>query len=135
MRKLLIEFVPGLIGGAVGAALGYLAVAYLLRNSGFWVPILPGAFAGIACGQLSAVGSKRRGVANGLIGLAAAIFAQWRLFSPPFEFDGSLPAYCRHLLELPPLTLGLMVLNGLLAFWWGREERIRRDKPRPLGEV
>ncbi len=124
MRKLAIEFVPGLVGGLVGGYLGYLAVAYLISHFGLWVPILPGAFAGLACGQLSPVASKVRGTINGLLGLGLAIYAQWRLFDPPFEFDKTFPSYLGHLHQLPWLTLVVFAINGLLAFWWGREQRI-----------
>jgi len=133
MRKILVDFLPGLAGGLVAGYLGYLAVGFLMGQTGFWVPILPGAFAGLACGQLSRVPSRARGALNGLIALGVAIFAQWKLFSPPFEFDGSLLGYLPHLHQLPILTLVVLALNGLLGFWWGREERIggRRIKPGP----
>ncbi len=137
MRRTLMEYVPGLLGGAVGGYLGYLAVGFLIGRTGFWVPILPGAFAGLACGQLSSIASTRRGALNGLLALGLSIFAQWKLFSPPFEFDGSFPAYVSHLHQLPILTLVVLGLNGLLGFWWGREERIGsgRIKPRPRAEI
>ncbi len=124
IRKLALEYVPGLAGGAVAGYLGYRVVAYLISHHGWWVPILPGAFAGLACGQLSGVASKGRGAINGLLGLGLAVYAQWRLFNPPFEFDKTFPSYLTHIHQLPPITLVILVVNGLLAFWWGRERRI-----------
>ena len=108
-----------------------------MRNSGFWVPILPGAFAGLACGQLSSVRSWPRGVANGVVALLITIYAQFKLWNPPFDFDGTFFGYLGHLGELPALTLLLIVVNGLIAAWWGREERMGsgRIKPRPASDA
>ena len=133
MRKLLIEYVPGLLGGAVGGFLGYLAVGWMLSHTPFWVPILPGAFAGLACGQLSAVASMRRGVINGLSALMMTIYGQWKLFDPPFEYDQTFPSYLAHIHQLPWLTVVVFAINGLIAFWWGRERRIGsiRDVMKP----
>jgi hypothetical protein len=131
MRKFLIDFVPGLLGGLVGGYLGYLIVAYALRNHGMWVPIIPGALAGLACGQLSWTSSTPRGIINGLVGLGIAIYTQWMLFNPPFEFDKTFPGYVVNLPKLPPLTLILIAVNGLIAFWWGREQRIGSARVKP----
>ncbi len=138
LGKFAVKFVPGLLAGAVGGYLGYLAVWWVMTNSAFWVPILPGAFAGLACGQVSPVASRVRGAINGLIGLGLAIYAQWRLFNPPFEFDGTFAGYLAHLPKLPTMTLVVLALNGILAAYWGREQRIggsRRAKPDRPPEV
>lgn len=124
MRARLLEFVPGLVGGVVGGVGGYLLVAYLIRSQGLWVPILPGAFAGLACGQTSSIYSKRRGVVMAIFVALLIVYTQWKLFNPPFAFDGSLQAYAMHLHELPPLTLIVMAVNVVLGYWWGREQGI-----------
>ena len=49
MRKVLVEYVPGLVGGVVGGMAGYFVFAWLSRQ-GFWAPVLPGALAGLGCG-------------------------------------------------------------------------------------
>ena len=123
MRDRLIEFVPGLLGGVLGGVAGFFLVQYLTRF-GFWAPIVMGAFAGLGCGQLSPVWSRRRGVLNALGTLGLVIYAQFLLFDPPFPFDGTIRDYVLHLPQLPPWTLGFMVINVLLAFWWGREQGI-----------
>ena len=131
MRGRLIEFVPGLLAGVAGGVAGYLLVAVLM-NQGFWMPILPGAFAGLACGQCSPVRSKVRGALIAAITLGLVIYAQWKLFVPGFEFDGSLRDYTLHLHQLPPLTLIIMAVNVASAYWWGREQGIqfaRRARP------
>ncbi len=124
MRARLLEFVPGLVAGVAGGIGGYLLVAYLIRSNNIWVPILPGAFAGLACGQLSSVYSRRRGVVMAVIVSILIVYAQWKLFNPPFEFDGSLGDYVLHLYQLPPLTLLVMAVNVVIGYWWGRERGI-----------
>ena len=124
MRARLVEFVPGLVAGIIGGIGGYLLVAYLMRTQGWWVPILPGAFAGLACGQASAVRSRTRGFFNALIVAFLIVYVQWKLFNPPFEFDGTLRDYALHLYQLPKLTLGLMLVNVFFGLWWGREQGI-----------
>ena len=124
MRARLVEFVPGLLAGLVGGCAGYFLVAYLMASHGLWVPILPGAFAGLACGQLSPVASRRRGLLNALFVVGLVVYAQWKLFSPPFRFDGTLRDYALHLHLLPPITLLVMGINVVVAYWWGREPGI-----------
>lgn len=133
MRARLLEFGPGLVAGVLGGLAGYLLVAYLMRTQGLWVPILPGALAGLACGQASPVVSRRRGIvlAFGVLGLV--IGTQWQLFNPPFEFDGTLRDYLMHLHQLPALTLVLMGVNVVLGYWWGREQGIAFGRNRQPG--
>ena len=124
MRARLVEFVPGLVAGVVGGIGGYFLVAYLLRTQGWWVPIFPGAIAGLACGQASPVLSRRRGVVNALFVLILVVYVQKTLFDPPFRYDGTLRDYALHLHQLPKLTLLFMAVNAGLGFWWGREQGI-----------
>ena len=132
MRARLVEYVPGLAAGVGGGVAGYLLVAYLMKTQGLWVPIVPGACAGLACGQVSAVASRGRGLLNALWVLGMVIYAQYKLFDPPFTFDGTLVDYARHLHQLPALTLGFVGVNAALGYWWGREQGIgfgRRRNP------
>jgi len=123
MRARLLEFVSGLLAGVLtGVAAYFLATTLMAR--GWWMPILTGALPGLACGQISAVASRRRGFVLALFVLGLAIFMQWKLWNPPFEFDGTLTDYVRHLPESPPITLGVMVINATLAYYWGREQGI-----------
>ena len=130
MRARLLEFVPGLLAGGAGGAAGYFLVGYLISSQGLWVPILPGAFAGLACGQLSPLFSRRRGVVLALLVFVLVVFAQWKFFKPGFDFDGSLADYFRHMHQLPPITLLVMAVNVAIAYWWGREQGIRFARSR-----
>jgi hypothetical protein len=53
MRKILVEYLPGLIGGVVGGVLGFYVFRWLLVNYSLFAPVLPGAFTGLLCGLLS----------------------------------------------------------------------------------
>ena len=124
MRARLLEFVPGLLAGVVGGVAGYWLVAYLIGSQGLWVPILPGAFAGLACGQASPIYSRRRGIVLAIFVLGLVVYAQWKLFNPAFAFDGTLRDYVLHLHQLPPMTLIVMAVNVVIGYWWGREQGI-----------
>ncbi len=124
MRRYVQEFVPGLLAGLIAGIAGSWLMGYLMATQGLRVPILPGALAGLACGQTSAFYSRRRGVINALFVLGVVVYAQWKLFDPPFDFDGSLTQYVLHLHQLPPLTLILFAVNVVLGYWWGREQGI-----------
>ena len=118
--KVLVTFVPGLVGACVGGVIGYYVALWISRQ-GFFAPVIPGAFAGLACGFCSFDHSKIRGILCALIAFAAGIISYWKTFSPPFETDGTLldlVAQCHH---LQPLTQILLVLGTFLGFWWGRE--------------
>lgn len=128
MRARFLEFVPGLLAGLAGGFGGYLLVGLVMSRYGYWVPILPGALAGLACGQVSPVASRARGVVLAVLMVGVMIYAEWRLFVPNFATDGTLLDFARHAHELSGLHLGLMAVNVLLAFWWGRERGIIYDR-------
>lgn len=127
MRARLVEYAPGLLAGIAGGVAGYFLVAYLMR-CGYWAPILIGALAGLACGQFSPVASRPRGVALALLTLGWVIFAEWKLFIPSFEYDGTFADFARHVPQLSGLHQGLMAINVVMAYWWGRERGIGYDR-------
>jgi len=130
MRKVLIEYVPALLGGLVGGIVGYFLFAWLLRY-GLWAPVVPGAITGLGCGLLARTDSNLRGGLCALEALVIGVVSEWRLLSPPFDTDGSLPDYLKHLHELPPPTLFMLALGVFLGFWWGRECTLRGRLIRP----
>ena len=120
MRKILVDFVPGLLGGLVGGVLGYFIFGWLLRY-GLWAPVIPGAAAGLCCGLLSITHSVARGALCAVEALVIGVVSNWLLLNPPFETDGSLKDYSTKLFQLPPPTLLMLALGIFLGFWWGRE--------------
>jgi hypothetical protein len=133
MRKILVEYLPGLIGGVVGGVLGFYVFRWLLVNYSLFAPVLPGAFTGLLCGLLSRTDSRTRGFLCGLEAMVAGIVSEWILFQPPFPTDGSLLDYVAKCYQLPLPTLLLLGLGTILGFWWGKEcslrGRLLRDKP------
>ena len=123
MRARFLEFVPGLVVGLAAGFGGYLVVMYL-STKGYWVPILPGACAGLACGQVSPVPSRRRGVVLALLTLVLVVFTEWKMFIPNFDYDGSFLDFARHVPQLSTIHLVFMAINGAIAYWWGREQGI-----------
>jgi len=120
MRKLLIVFVPGLVGASVGGALGYWIEDWI-RYQGFYAAVIPGALAGLVCGFLSLDHSRIRGVLCALIALGSGIITEWKLFSPPVKTDGTLLDFIAHFHQETPITLIMIGLGTFLGFWWGRE--------------
>ncbi|WP_435005100.1 hypothetical protein P12x_002992 [Tundrisphaera lichenicola] len=137
MRKVLIDYVPGLIGGIIGGGVGYLIFSWLV-GYGLWAPVIPGALTGLGCGMLSRTDSNLRGILCAIEALVIGVVAEWRLFSPPFETDGSLVDYLKQIHHLPPPTLFMLGLGVFLGFWWGRECTLRgrlvppASKPRSI---
>jgi hypothetical protein len=120
MRKILVDFVPGLLGGLVGGVVGYFLFKYLL-GYGLWAPVIPGAFAGLGCGLFSITNSTARGVLCAIQALCIGVVSNWLQLNPPFETDGSLRDYATKVFQLPPPTLFMLALGIFLGFWWGRE--------------
>jgi hypothetical protein len=120
MRKILVTFVPGLVGACLGGVAGYYAFSWITRQ-GFFALVVPGALAGLGSGFCSVNHSRVRGILAGLIALVAGVVSYWHDFSPPFDTDGSLRDLVMHLHQLPPITLIMLAVGTFLGFWWGRE--------------
>jgi hypothetical protein len=120
MRKVLIQFVPGLVAAGVGGVLGYFITSWF-KYYNLYAPVIPGALAGLACGFCSLDHSKIRGVLCALISLSACVVTEWILFLPPVKTDGSLSEFVAHFHQQPPPTLLMIGLGTFLGFWWGQE--------------
>jgi hypothetical protein len=133
MRKVLIDFAPGLIGGVVGGVAGYFVFGWLLKY-GLFAPVFPGALTGLACGLLSRTDSVARGLLCAVEALVIGVVSEWVLMSPPFETDGTLKDYVTKIHQLPLPTLLMLALGVFLGFWWGKEctwrGRLDRQEPR-----
>jgi hypothetical protein len=120
MRKILIDFVPGLVGAALAGVAGFFIVSWISQQ-GYYAPVIPGALAGLACGFLSVTDSKIRGILCLLIAGMSGLVAQWKLLMRRFETDGSFLDFLAHLHTETPITLIMIALGTFLGFWWGRE--------------
>lgn len=120
MRKVLVDFLPGLVGALLAGSIGYFIVAWISRQ-GFYAPVIPGAMAGLACGFLSVTSSKLRGVFCSLIAAVIGLLTQWKILMRRVETDGSFLDFLTHLPSEGPITLIMLALGTFLGYWWGRE--------------
>lgn len=120
MRKLFLDFVPGLIGATIAACGGYWIV-WRVSQQNLYMPVLPGAFAGLACGFLSVSSSKVRGILCAGIALGAGLYTQWKVLLRRVETDGSFLDFLAHIHTETPVTLAMLAIGTFLGYWWGRE--------------
>lgn len=118
MYDRLISNLLGLLGAAVGGALGFYTFGWL-EDHGFYGLAIPGAFLGLGCGLLARHRSVRRGVFCALAALALSLFTEWKFH--PFQDDPSLVFLLRHVQDLSPVTLLMMGIAMIVAFWVGQD--------------
>ena len=106
----------GALGGIAGACLGYI-LFHVIARQGFYALVLPGALTGIVCGSLSRHRSIILGIVCALVGTTAGIITEWRF--APFTQDNSFGYFILHLHQLRSFTQLLIVIGGMLAFWFG----------------
>ena len=111
-----IDMLLGVVGGIVGAVLGYFLV-FAIARQGFYAIALPGALLGLGCGALSGRKSAALGIMCGVFGLAVGVYTQWCF--APFIKDESLSFYLAHLLDVNRVTQILILVGAILAFWFG----------------
>ncbi len=108
-----------ILGGAVGGALGYWLFFWVV-GQGFYALALPGAALGLGAAfarcQLRWL-AYAAGIAAALLGF----FAEWRF--APFKIDESFGYFLTHVHQLKPITLLMVAVGGLSAFWFVRERR------------
>ena len=110
------DLVLGALGGIAGASLGYI-LFHIIARQGFYALVLPGALTGIGCGSLSRRRSIMLGIVCALVGTLAGFFTEWSF--APFTQDNSFGYFISHLHGLRPFTQLLIVVGGILAFWFG----------------
>jgi hypothetical protein len=123
MRHRIVSNLLGLVGAVAGGAIGYWAFFWILRQ-GFYALILPGALIGLGCGLLARHRSWPRGIACGLAALALGLYAEWQYQT--FVADPSFAYMVRHIGEKQPITLIMIGVGSLLAFWMGADHDFGR---------
>lgn len=121
-----LAYLRGTAGAAAGVVVGYFVFQWML-GQGFYALMLPGTLLGLGFGWSSGRKLWPGAVACGIAALAAGVLTEWR-FSP-FVKDESLGYFIRHIFDLRPATLLLIVVGGLLAGWFGLG-RDRQSTPR-----
>ena len=133
MRRHLVSNGLGLVGAGIGGVLGFYTFGWLV-GQGFYGPMIPGALLGLGCSLLAQHSSTIRGVICGLAGLGLGLFAEW--WFRPFNADESLSYFLKNLSSLSAITLPLIGVGALIAFWTGRDAGLpgfsdRRGYARP----
>jgi hypothetical protein len=114
-----------------GGLAGHFAFLWIARQ-GFYAIILPGALIGFAGGwfvQRQTMGfGLVFGIVCALLALIAGIISEWRL--RPFVADNSFGYFITHLQQLRPITLIMIAIGAVFAFWFAATGRRRA----PVGE-
>ncbi len=118
------NWILGVVGLVIGGAAGFFAFFWLVRQ-GFYAMVLPGALLGLGCGLLSRAKSELLGIICGLAALLLGLFIEWRF--APFAADDSLAYFIAHVHQLKGMTLLLIAVGGILAYWLGKG-RPRRER-------
>jgi hypothetical protein len=106
----------GFVGALIGAMLGLLGYKYALTK-GLYAIVLPGGLLGLGCGALARNRSFSRGLICAVAGLGLGFYTEWQSFWNKL----SLVEFVQKIPSLDSLTLPLIGLGGLLAFWSGRD--------------
>ena len=116
-----------------GGLAGHFAFLWIARQ-GFYAIILPGALIGLAGGWF---GQKQTmtfgmvfGIACAVLALIAGIVSEWRL--RPFRADDSFGYFITHLQLLPPITLIMIAIGAVFAFWFAATGRRRAPASEPV---
>jgi hypothetical protein len=111
-----LNWLFGLVGAVLGGIAGHYVSGWII-SQGFYGAFLPGLFAGIGCGFLARRRDIALAVAAGVIGLGFCIYSEWRHF--PFIADKSFGYFLQNLSKVKPVSLIMIALGGLGAFWFG----------------
>lgn len=120
MSRASVSNALGLAGAVAGAILGVLAARWI-STQGFYAPIVPGGFVGLACGLLARHRSTRRGLACAVIALAAGIVAEYAVFTFAWNPSDRFIDFARNVHRLRPSTWLFLGLGSAIAFWVGRD--------------
>ncbi len=131
MRRRLISNLLGLVGAILGGVLGFYTFSWL-EDKGFYGLAVPGAFLGLGCGLLAQHHSIPRGVLCGLGALGLSLFTEWKFH--PFRADNSFSFLVAHLMDLSPVTLLMIAMGTIIAYWVGKDGGYRRFQPSRVPE-
>lgn len=113
----MLSWALGLLGGLAGGSVGVVIFGWMLRQ-GFYGLVLPGLLMGLVGGWAAKRATWPLRVVFAILGLVFGIVAEWMY--RPFELDNRLPYFLSHLHDLTPLTLIMIALGAVFAFWFSR---------------
>ena len=120
--RLVISNLLGLIGAAAGGVLGFYTFKWL-EDHGFYGLAIPGAFLGLGCGLLAQHRSWERGIVCAVAALGLSLFTEWKFHY--FLDDESFTYMVAHLSAKGPVTLLMIAIGTLIAFWVGQDAGFR----------
>jgi hypothetical protein len=122
MPRYLISNAMGLVGASIGGVLGFYTFGWLF-GQGFYGLMVPGALLGLGCSLLAQHQSTTRGILCGLAALGLGLYTEWRF--RPFNADESLKYFLTHLTALSSVTLLMIVVGAVIAYWVGGDAGFR----------
>jgi len=103
----------GLVGAAIGGAVGYFAFFWVTRH-GFYAMVLPGGLLGFGAGLCARGRSIPLAVICCAAALALSLVTQWRF--APFIADPGFGYFIAHVSALSPVTLVMIGLGTFLGY-------------------
>lgn len=113
-RGIQLGFIRGLIGAAVGGAIGYFAF-YGLHSNGWYAGVLPGVLVGLGFGFFSGQRSLIYGFLCALMALALGLFVEWKFFAKKQD----LLQIITHIQDIKSRHLIDIGLGSLFSLWFG----------------
>ena len=116
MRRRLISNSLGLVGATIGGVVGFYTFQWLVGH-GFYGLAIPGAFLGLGCGLLAQHTSIPRGIVCGVAALGLSLYSETTVLLAP---NDNVSYVIAHLTE-NPVTLLMIVIGTIIAFWVGKD--------------
>jgi len=120
LSQLVLPYVRGIMGVAVGGVMGYV-LTYWLTMHGLLATMLPGLAVGMGCGWLSGTRSHVLGALAGAASLAISVVVTWQVF--PFRDDESFLFFVLHLHKVHTWMVVMIVFSGACGYWFGLGRR------------
>lgn len=121
-----MKWLLGIVGGIIGAVLGYFLFDLLL-SQGFYAIAIPGAAIGLGCGQMSRMHSIPLGILAAIAALLFGCYLEWKFF--PFVDDDSLGFFVQNLHELNMVTWLMILVGAVGAFSLGKGQKYGSTAP------
>lgn len=133
-KNQIIGIARGLVGAAIGGAVGYFAFGWVL-GYGLYAMILPGAALGFGFATLAGERNRINGIISAVLATGLGLFTEWRYFS--FVADDSFGYFVSHIHKLTPITLIMIAVGSALAYWsaGGNTQSNRHDDSSRSTEV
>ena len=112
----LVGLFRGICGAIVGGTLGYFGFEWI-ATMGFYSLVLPGALLGLGFGLAAQQRNLAFGIICAIAALAFGLFSEWNCF---YSDNNSFSYFLTHVNQLKPLTLIMLAIGTLMAFWFGK---------------